>query len=230
VRHAVNLGIDNDQPVPLAAMLWSRLGLPVALDNDLNVAALGAAHLMPAFGGHSNDLAFLSLGTGLAAGIVLGGIIRRGGGAAGEIGHIPVAPGGIACPCGQRGCLEQYASGAALDRMWPGPGDVPPPQDLFAQAASGNPKAIAVRDRYADAVALAVQMIALTIDVRWIVIGGGVASVGDPLLDAVRRALTRVADRSPFLASLDLEARVQLAPATLPIAAVGASLLALARW
>ena len=63
-----------------------------------------------------HDLAFLALGTGLAAGLLLEGRLRRGStGGAGEIGHLPLVPDGPPCKCGQRGCLEQYASGSALD-------------------------------------------------------------------------------------------------------------------
>ncbi|MCL2595388.1 MAG: ROK family protein, partial [Promicromonosporaceae bacterium] len=116
VSHAVNLGVI-DGSFPLAARLIEALGLPVVVDNDLNVAALGVAHLTPERGEAPLDLAFLSIGTGIAAGLVLDGVMRRGLGAAGEIGHLPLVPDGPVCPCGQRGCLELYGSGSALERM-----------------------------------------------------------------------------------------------------------------
>jgi len=117
VAHGVNLGFPG-APTPLARLLSTELaGVRVELENDLNVAALGAADAA----GIGADLAFLSLGTGLAAGLILDGRLRRGAfGAAGEIGHLPYRVDGTACPCGQRGCLELYASGASLDARWPG--------------------------------------------------------------------------------------------------------------
>jgi predicted NBD/HSP70 family sugar kinase len=226
VRHAVNLGIDGD-PLPFAARLSAELGVGVLVDNDLNVAALGAAHLAPRHDDRPVDLAFLALGTGLAAGLVLDGAVRRGsGGTAGEIGHVPVDPAGPVCPCGQRGCLELYASGSAVDRLWPTTSGRPAPVELFEAAAAGDQAAVEARGRYADAVAAAVRMLVLSVDVRTVVLGGGVAQLGEPLLVAVRAALARQAAGSEFLASLGLPDRVRLAPGHVPVAAVGAAVLA----
>ena len=134
VKHAVNLGVDGDW-VPLRAELEARLGLPVAVENDVNVATLGAVALSGI-----RDLVYLSIGTGLAAGLVLDGTLRRGStGAAGEIGHVPIDPHGQLCQCGQRGCLETIASGRALATAWPS-GDRPPAQALFDAAAAGDPR------------------------------------------------------------------------------------------
>ncbi len=225
VRHAVNLGIEG-APLPLARRLGDHLGTDVVVDNDLNVAALGAAHLAPEAATRPVDLAFLALGTGLAAGLVLDGVVRRGTGAAGEIGHVPIDPHGPLCPCGQRGCLELYAAGTAVDRLWPSTTGRPAPLELFEAAAAGDPAAVAARDTYADAVAAAVRMLVLSVDVRRVVLGGGVAQLGAPLLDAVRSALARQASTSPFLRSLDLPARVLLEPGDVPVAPVGAAVLA----
>jgi predicted NBD/HSP70 family sugar kinase len=224
VRYAVNVGIE--ETFPLARRLSAELGVGVVVDNDLNIAALGAAHLAPDVPGQPLDLAFLALGTGLAAGLVLDGAVRRGAGAAGEIGHVPVDPAGPLCPCGQRGCLELYASGTAVERLWPATSGRPAPVELFEAAGEGNPAAIAVRDAYADAVAAAVRMLALSVDPRRIVLGGGVSYLGQPLLEAVRDALGRQAAQSPFLTSLHLAERVLLAPHHVPVAAVGAAVLA----
>jgi glucokinase len=224
VRHAVNLGLDGD-PTPLAALLSDALGgVPVAVENDLNVAALGAAHLAQDDG--PVDLAFLALGTGLAAGLVIDGRLRRGeGGAAGEIGHVPVDPAGPLCPCGQHGCLELYASGSAVSRLWPSRTGRPAPVELFEAAAEGDPAAVAAKRRYATSVAAAVRMLVLAVDVRHVVLGGGVAQLGEPLLDAVREALVEQARTSSFIESLGLPERVQLAPGRVPVAAVGAAVV-----
>jgi predicted NBD/HSP70 family sugar kinase len=219
VKHAVNLGVDGEW-LPLRDMLVDRLDLPVLVENDVNAAALGARSLDDA-----DDLVYLSIGTGLAAGLVLGGRLRRGAtGAAGEIGHVSVDPQGELCPCGQWGCLETIASGAALAHAWPS-ADEPPAAALFAAAAGGDVVAIAVRDAFCDGVASAVRVLSLTVDPVSIVLGGGVAQVGEPLLLEVQRALRDQAEGSDFMTSLDLAARLRVVPADYPVAAVGAARL-----
>lgn len=219
VKHAVNLGIEEWYPI--ADRLAERIGGWVVVDNDVNVAALGAAQVT----GH-DDLAYLSLGTGLAAAAILDGRLRRGfRGAAGEIGHVPVDPAGRPCQCGQIGCLETEASGSALAEAWSS-ANGPPAQALFDAAAAGDPQAIEVRDRFAARVADAVRLVSLTVDPEYVVLGGGVAQVGERLRVAVAHALAEQASTSPFLSSLDLAGRVLLVPAEVPVAALGAALLA----
>ncbi len=221
VKHAVNLDVDGEW-VPLRAQLEARLGVPVVVENDVNVATLGASALSGI-----RDLVYLSIGTGLAAGLVLDGILRRGAtGAAGEIGHVPIDPLGAVCQCGQRGCLETIVSGRALAEAWPS-GDEPPAQALFAAALAGDPRAIEVRDRFAAGVADAVRTLCLTVDPATIVLGGGVAHLGAPLVAAVSDALNAQAASSPFLASLDLAARITVVPDDQPVAAIGAAMLGL---
>jgi predicted NBD/HSP70 family sugar kinase len=226
VRHAVNLGL-GDEPVALGDHLSELVHVPVVVDNDVNVAAVGAAAAL----GCSGDLAYLSVGTGVAAGFVLGGSIRRGAhGAAGEIGHLPVDPWGPLCECGQRGCLEAVASGTAIARRWPGAdGAASAASALLAAAAAGDPIAIEVRDQVAGHLAGAVALIAQTVDPQVIVLGGGVAEAGRSLLDAVVGALHARAATSPVLAALDLAGRVALVPEGVPAGALGAALLARAR-
>ena len=219
VRHAVNLGLTGDS-LPLRDLLSAELGTPVAVENDANAATLGAV----AHTGHG-DLVYLSIGTGLAAGLAVEGRLHRGvHGAAGEVGHIPVDPQGLACSCGQTGCLETVASGSALAAAWPVADDYPA-QALFAAAAAGDPKATAVRDRFAAGVAAAVRVLCLTVDPDTVVLGGGVAQLGDPLRVAVAAALLDQASRAPFLAALDLAGRLRVLPSDVPVAALGAALL-----
>ena len=219
VQHAVNLGVDGEW-LQLRELLGKRLNLDVVVENDVNAAALGARSLFDA-----DDVVYLSIGTGLAAGLVLGGRLRRGShGAAGEVGHVSVDPHGQACRCGQTGCLETVASGTALIKAWPST-DVPAPAALFAAAAGGNPDAIEVRDRFAAGVASAVRVLSLTVDPVSIVLGGGVAQVGEPLRVAVQQALREQASGSSFLSSLDLAGRVRVVPNDYPVSAVGAALL-----
>jgi predicted NBD/HSP70 family sugar kinase len=220
VSHAVNLGIGGDW-FPLAARLADRTGATVLVENDVNAATWGAHVLSGA-----DDMAYISVGTGLAAGFVLSGSLRRGvHGAAAEIGHLPVDPRGPVCSCGQRGCLELSASGSTLAAAWPGDERVPPATALFAAAAAGDPEAVVVRDRFAAGLAGAVRIAGLTVGPAAIIIGGGVANVGEPLLEAVTAALRAQAAGSPFLTALDLAGRVSLLPGGAQAGAIGAALI-----
>lgn len=222
VSYAVNLQMD-DAAIPVGRLVAERLGVPVTVENDLNAAALGASRVL----GMPGDLAVLALGTGVAAGLLLDGRLRRGRhGAAGEIGHLTYREDGAACPCGQRGCLERYASGAALDVAWPVPAGRHAAAEVFAAATRGEERAVEVRDRFADAVAHAVRLLVLTCDVDHVLIAGGVAEVGAPLLEAVRAALRRRLGGSEFLRSLGVADRVGLLGSDTLAAPIGAALLA----
>ena len=174
-------------------------------------------------GGSGESLA-CRIGVGVP-GLVVDGRLRRGEhGAAGEIGHVPVDPHGAPCGCGQTGCLETIASGRALALAWPTP-DGPPAAALFAAAAAGDPVAVATRDRFCWGVASAIRALGLTIDPERIVLGGGVAEVGEPLREQVVRQLRSLGEGSPFLASLGLADRLSMVPLHYPVAAVGAAIL-----
>jgi predicted NBD/HSP70 family sugar kinase len=219
VSHAVNLELGSEA-VPLAELLHGALGARVHVENDVNAAALGTAKVLP---DAPDDLAFLSIGTGIAAGVVLGGTLRRGfHGVAGEIGHLQVDPRGERCVCGRRGCLELVASGAAVARRWPVDDGASPAEDLFRSAARGHPGAAAIVTDLTGHLADAVVLLAMTVDTGLVVLGGGVAEVGAPLLDGVRRALESRAAASPLLAALSLERGVVLAPRA-PVGAIGAA-------
>ncbi len=138
---------------------------------------------------------------------------------------MPVDPGGRLCQCGQVGCLETAASGSAVAEAWPVENG-PPAQALFDAAAAGDPRAVEIRDRFAARVADAVRLVCLTVDPEYVVLGGGVAQVGERLRVAVAHALAQQASSSPFLRSLDLPGRVLLVPSGVPVAALGAALLA----
>jgi glucokinase len=215
VRHAVNLGLD-DTPIGLAAHLGALAGAPVLVDNDVNLAAVGAAVAL----GCRGDLAYLSIGTGLAAGLLLDGRIRRGAhGAAGEIGHLPIDPQGPLCECGQRGCLEVLASGTAIASRWPvADGALTATSALLAAADTGDPAAVAVLGEVAGHLAGAVALLAQTVDPE-VVVGPG-------LLEAVRHALRDRAALSPVLAAIHLADRVALVPEGVPAGALGAAVFA----
>jgi glucokinase len=220
VSHAVNLGLGDDW-LPLAERLAERTGAAVMVENDVRAATWGA-HILSG----ADDLGYLSIGTGLAAGFVLGGVLRRGAaGASGEIGHVPVDPDGPLCSCGQRGCLELTAAASALTAAWPTDGEMSPAAAVFAAASAGDPRALAVRDHFAARVADAIRMLGLSVDPAVIVLGGGVTDLGEPLLAAVTAAVRAQAVTSPFLAAINLAARVRLLPAGVPAAAIGAAMI-----
>ncbi len=214
-RHAVNLGVHA---LDLAGGIEAATGRRPSIDNDVKAAALGAHHVVrPEVPGGTT--AYLNVGTGLAAAIVHRGTVVRGaGGAAGEIGHLPVGS-GVPCSCGQEGCLETVASGSALARLWPRPAG-----DLFPAAASGDERAVRVVRTLAHGIALAVQVLVVT-GVELVVIGGGLARDRAELERAVCDDIAERAAGSPFLRRLDLGSRFRLLDGEVPVAAIGAALL-----
>jgi predicted NBD/HSP70 family sugar kinase len=218
VRHAVNLGVTD---LHLAELLSTRLVAAVFVENDVKAASLGAWHLL----GLTGSAGLLNFGTGLSAGIVVDGRLWRGArGTAGEIGHVPVDPTGVACSCGQVGCLETLASGSAIARMWPTDAAYPA-VDLFDRADADEADAVRVRDVFVDGVAQAVRMLALSVDVETVVIGGGLSGLGERLHRPLLDVFAQWAEASPFLASLDFAGRTRMLPAGAPGAAVGAAML-----
>ena len=218
VTHAVNLGIDA---LDLDAALGARFGVKVHAENDVKAAALGAAALH----GHRGALAYLNLGTGIAAGFVNAGRLWRGAdGTAGEVGHICVDPRGPLCKCGQRGCIEAFSGGGALAERWGRPGLLPV-RDVFDAADAGDRVAIALRDGFVFGVAAAVRIIVLSTDVESVVLGGGISALGDRMLSRVLTELEASAAASPFVRSLHLADRIELLPPGSPAAALGAALI-----
>lgn len=218
VVHAVNLGVES---LDLAERAERSLGVPFRVENDVKAAALGAAVLS----GVSGSMAYLNLGTGVAAGIVIDGRIWRGArGTAGEVGHISVDPHGRLCGCGQRGCVETFCGGGALAKAWGRPGALPV-RDIFDAADAGDPLGAALRDDLFFGAAAAVRVLVLSADVETVVIGGGLTAMGSRLDDGIRAALHAGAEASPFARSLRLDERIELLPAGSPAAALGAALV-----
>jgi glucokinase len=117
-RNGIVLGIPafaGWSGVPLAPILRDRTGLPAQLENDANVAAIGEWRCGAGRG--SVDLAYVTISTGIGAGIISDGRLVRGhGGLAGEIGHTRISDEPAICSCGRSGCFEAMAAGRALDR------------------------------------------------------------------------------------------------------------------
>lgn len=218
VLHAVNLGVES---LDLAARTSALVGAPVRVENDVKAAALGAAALR----GIEESMAYLNLGTGVAAGIVVDGTIWRGSrGTAGEVGHLSVDPNGRVCGCGQRGCIETFCGGGALARAWGRPGPLPV-RDIFDAAESGDETAVALRADLFHGAAAAVRALVLSADVERVIIGGGLTALGERLHSGIRAALRAGAEASPFMRSLQLDDRIELLPDGSPAAAFGAAIV-----
>ncbi|MCZ2813864.1 ROK family protein [Modestobacter sp. VKM Ac-2979] len=174
--------------VPLRALLAEATGLPVVTGHDVRTAGLAEQLLGAARG--VEDFVLVTIGTGVAAALVTDGRPVTGdGGAAGELGHIPMVPGGEACTCGQRGCLEVYASGAGLARRYAALSGVPLPAEDVVARLGADPDADRV---WAEAMAVLAQGLVtatLLLDPTTIVLGGGFTAAGDALLEPLRSGL-----------------------------------------
>jgi glucokinase len=188
--------------VPVAETLRKVLGCPVYLLNDVRTATLG--ELTYGHGKTSSvplTMAFFSIGTGIGGGVVVDGKLRLGPlGAAGELGHQTILPEGPRCGCGNRGCLETLASGPAIasegirlmrmglapklfELVGGEPGRVTPREML----ASGDASVREAIDRAAHFLGIAVANVVTMLHPELVVLGGGVAELGDALLDPVRQ-------------------------------------------
>ncbi|QIZ68361.1 ROK family glucokinase [Geobacillus subterraneus] len=203
---AVNLGWTN---YPLKQQLEAATALPVAVDNDANIAALG--EMWKGAGGGARHLLFVTLGTGVGGGVIANGAIVRGtNGAGGEIGHMAmIADGGAPCNCGKTGCLETIASATGIVRIANEKlmGDERPSalrggevtaKAVFDAAKAGDALALEVVDEVTRCLGLALANAANVTNPEKIVIGGGVSKAGDILVKHVavhfrRFAFPRVA-------------------------------------
>ncbi|SEK65680.1 glucokinase [Carnobacterium iners] len=196
---AYNLNWKVMQPVK--KLIESGIGIPFAIDNDANVAALGER--WKGAGENEDNMAFLTLGTGVGGGIVAGGVLLHGiVGAAGEVGHITVEPEGYACTCGKKGCLETVASATGVVRLardfadkYAGEsklklaiddGQLVTAKDVFDFAKKNDELALIIVDKVAFYLGLACGNIANILNPSTIVIGGGVSNAGQFLIDKIR--------------------------------------------
>ena len=177
--------------VPLRKLLTDRLGLPAALGHDVRVGGLAEARLGAGRG--QRYVLFVAIGTGIAAALVVDGKTYGGAhGAAGELGHIVVRPGGTPCPCGARGCLEAETSARSIGRRY--------------AEISGNPEATAfdvvgrldqdpaarqIWQEAVDALADGLLTAQALYDVDVLVLGGGLAEAGEALLEPLRGELEK---------------------------------------
>ena len=186
---------------PFAADLSALLQLSVTLANDANAAALGEARF--GAGKKYNSSILLTLGTGIGCGVIFGNKIFEGTGGAGtEAGHMVIEAGGIPCPCGRRGCFEQYASATALIRdtkramfenknsaLWrlAGSPEGVDGKTAFSAAREGDAAARKVVDAYIRYLSDGVANLVNLFRPEAVLIGGGVSNEGEALLAPLRK-------------------------------------------
>ncbi|MCK8609541.1 ROK family glucokinase [Agromyces sp. C10] len=200
VYYAPNIDWRNE---PFREKLEARVGTTVIVENDANAA--GWAEFRFGAGRMVSDMVMLTIGTGVGGAIVAGDRLFRGGfGAGAELGHLRVVPGGIACGCGQHGCLEQYGSGRALMRMANEIADAGGIGQALARArdehgaldgaivggliAEQDPGALAALRQLGRWLGEASASLSAVLDPQRFVFGGGVAVAGELLLAPVREA------------------------------------------
>ena len=231
IRYSPNL---NWHDVPLGEKLRERVKMPVYVANDARCATLGE-HAFGIGRGTANFV-LLTLGTGIGGGIVAEGTLVIGNSAgAGEVGHHQVrATDGFYCNCGKIGCFEAQASGTGLIRHALAVAASFPRSELVSgkpeklgskairrAAEAGDPHGIAAWNRYVDDLARGLANIIAFVDPEAIALGGGVASAGDFLLNAVR-------PRVDVLTTMVPRGRTRIVAATLgnDAGAIGAATMA----
>ncbi|MDY7010683.1 MAG: ROK family glucokinase [Planctomycetota bacterium] len=193
--------------IRLRDRIGDGLGVQAVLENDANVAALG--EYLCGSGKGTGVMVMLTLGTGIGGGIVIAGQLIRGAhGIGAEAGHMIIESDGQPCPCGQRGCLEQYASASAMARyarrlieqeqrksslsdLLAQKGDIDA-SDINKARRAGDALAEEVWDRTVRYLAVGCVSITRLIDPDLIVLGGGLAKAGDDLLEPLRRHFSRL--------------------------------------
>ena len=188
--------------VPFRNVFRRFLDVPVHIDNDANVAAL--AESVAGVSKGTSSSVFITIGTGIGSGIIIGGRIWNGfHGIGGELGHVILDLNGVPCTCGNRGCLERYCSATALIRMGREAAEAHP-ESMILQMAGGDPAnieartvidsarqndptAVQVYGEYIDYLSQAIASVVNLLDPEVIVIGGGVSKAGDFLLDPLHR-------------------------------------------
>ena len=218
VHHARNLSIES---LDLESAVSEATGACVRVSNDVNAAALGAWALR---GGVSTSFAYLNLGTGMAAGLVLEGRVWEGArGVAGEIGYLSVDPHGPDHVDGLAGTLEGYASGSGVVGQWGVEGATA--VDVFRAADAGDARAVAIRDGVYFGAASAVRALALVFGADTVVLGGGLTGLGRALCDRMAVHFDAWSETSPLLASLELGAITHLLDDERPTHAIGAAIM-----
>jgi predicted NBD/HSP70 family sugar kinase len=179
--------------VQVGAEMSERLGMPVFIENDSNLGALSESAW--GAGAGFDQLAYIKAATGIGAGLVQDGKLFRGTtGTAGEIGHTTVAEDGPICRCGNRGCLELYAGGAALlGALRQSHPDVETLEQVVELAHENHPACARVLADAGAHIGVAIANLINLFNPRRIIVGGELAGAGDTLLQPMRVAAERSA-------------------------------------
>jgi len=177
--------------VPLKRILEEKLHLNVAVENDAKCFAL--AEYKCGYEKKVQNLVGVTVGTGIGSGIIINGKLYRGYmDSAGEIGHMKIVDDGIKCGCGNHGCLEQYASGKAIERMFFEATRKKLPADEIAQLIKVNAKARQVIEKAAMYLGRGLANVAVTLSPEVIVVDGGVAQIKNFVKLAEKEALNHM--------------------------------------
>ena len=179
--HVLPTGVIKSSPnlpnfidFPLKQILEEEIQTQVLVENDANCSAWAEYQIGAGVG--IENLLVISFGTGIGAGLILGGSIFRGSyGLAGEVGHMTLEENGRPCPCGNYGCWEQYSSGAELSNL----------------ISRNETHAVPYEDiltEFGEKVAVGFRNLSHVLDPEMIIVTGGITSIGDPLLNAIQQA------------------------------------------
>ncbi|MBE5777538.1 MAG: ROK family protein [Clostridiales bacterium] len=203
VIFCTNLGWRN---IPLKDEIQKYIDKPVYIDNDATVA--GYAESVAGVSKDCQSSVFITLGTGVGAGIVINGKPWSGAhGVGSELGHMTLVADGVPCTCGNDGCVERYTSATAIIRMAKQHCQAYPESEILKRAGGdperinaktvidaakmGDKVALQVFDRYSRYLAMTINNITAFLDPEMVVLGGGVSHAGQFLLDAVEEKLPR---------------------------------------
>ena len=231
VETSVNIPLTG---VPLREELGRRFGVPVFVDNDANCAALAEAHILG-----EDNLLMLTLGTGVGGGVVIAGVTFRGAhGLGAELGHFSLNPDGPPCPgnCPNRGCIEAYCSGQALERdatelardkpdsrlaQCIGADGMVKGRDLVEVAEAGDSDALLVFDNFARMLGIAIAGYVNVFEPDHLAIGGGLSRASHLFFD---RAVQEAGMRA--LPALWRRTKIALAQGGADAGVIGAGVLA----
>ena len=179
--HVLPTGVIKSSPnlpnfidFPLKQILEEEIQTQVLVENDANCSAWAEYQIGAGIG--IENLLVISFGTGIGAGLILGGSIFRGSyGLAGEVGHMTLEENGRPCPCGNYGCWEQYSSGAELSNL------------ISRDETHAVPFENTLTE-FSEKVAVGFRNLSHVLDPEMIIVTGGITSIGDPLLDAIQQA------------------------------------------
>jgi Transcriptional regulator/sugar kinase len=229
VIFAGNLGWEH---VPIGKLIEDKFALPAQLINDANAAAV--AEWMWGAGRGAQNMIYVTVSTGVGAGIISDGQLVQGkDGSAGEFGHISIDWNGPLCSCGNRGCLELYASGTALEhlvkhqleqeqREWTGgslaAGAFPTAKEIGEAALAGDRYSVEIIERAGYCLGIGTTSLIHLFNPEVVVFGGGVMNASDILLREVKRSV-----RERGIQSMARQVRIERQQVGIQAGAIGAA-------